>query len=93
MVVRPDTVVAHDEGFPAGAVVPPIFQTSLFTFASYRGARGQRCSPHPASGGRSTRAATIPTVAAFETKLAALEGAEDGTRLCERHGSNQRCGA
>ena len=35
MVVRPDTLVAHDEGFPAGAVVPPIFQTSLFTFASY----------------------------------------------------------
>jgi hypothetical protein len=29
------TLLAHDEPFPAAAVVPPIYQTSLFTFDSY----------------------------------------------------------
>jgi O-acetylhomoserine/O-acetylserine sulfhydrylase-like pyridoxal-dependent enzyme len=29
------TIVAHDDAFPFGAVVPPIFQSSLFTFADY----------------------------------------------------------
>jgi hypothetical protein len=32
----PFTIVAHDEAFPGNPVVPPIVQTSLFTFASYQ---------------------------------------------------------
>ena len=31
----PGTIVAHDERHFGDAVVPPIFQTSLFTFSSY----------------------------------------------------------
>lgn len=74
MVVRPDTVVAHDEGFPAGAVVPPIFQTSLFTFASYEELAAVFAAPRKRP--IYTRGDN-PTVAAFEAKLATLEGAED----------------
>ena len=29
------TLLAHDGPFPGNGVVPPIFQTSLFTFDSY----------------------------------------------------------
>ena len=32
---EPATILAHDSRFAAGAVVPPIFQTSLFTFETY----------------------------------------------------------
>lgn len=31
-----DTVLVHDEGHAEGAVSPPIYQTSLFTFDSYQ---------------------------------------------------------
>ena len=34
-VAEAATLLAHDEPFPGGAVVPPIYQTSLFTFANY----------------------------------------------------------
>ena len=30
------TLLAHDENLPFDPVVPPIYQTSLFTFRSYR---------------------------------------------------------
>jgi cystathionine beta-lyase/cystathionine gamma-synthase len=67
------TVLAHDGGFAEGAVVPPIFQSSLFTFASYQEAMrtfaGERCHPVYSRVGN-------PTVAEFEAKLAALEGTE-----------------
>jgi cystathionine beta-lyase/cystathionine gamma-synthase len=69
----PFTIVAHDEAFPGDAVVPPIFQTSLFAFASYQELEdtmaGRKRRPIYSRGDN-------PTVAAFETKLAALEGAE-----------------
>ena len=73
MSLDPSTIVAHDDDFPAGAVVPPIFQTSLFTFNSYQ-------ELEDAMAGRVRRPiysrGDNPTVQAFEAKLAALEGAE-----------------
>ena len=73
MSLDPSTIVAHDEAFPGGPVVPPIVQTSLFTFASYQ-------ALEDAMAGRVRRPiysrGDNPTVAAFEEKLAALEGAE-----------------
>ncbi len=73
---RPDDafIVAHDASNPYEAVVPPIVQTSLFTFQSYAEMeatyRGERV--------RSTYSRGLnPTVRIFEEKLAALEGAED----------------
>ena len=35
MMAQAATLLAHDEPFPGGSVVPPIYQTSLFTFANY----------------------------------------------------------
>jgi cystathionine beta-lyase/cystathionine gamma-synthase len=68
----PSTIVAHDDELPAGAVVPPIFQTSLFTFTSYQ-------EFEDAMAGRARRPiysrGDNPTVQAFEAKVAALEGA------------------
>jgi cystathionine beta-lyase/cystathionine gamma-synthase len=67
------TIVAHDEAFPGDPVVPPIVQTSLFTFASYQ-------ALEDAMAGRVRRPiysrGDNPTVAAFEAKVAALEDAE-----------------
>ncbi|RFB84744.1 hypothetical protein B5K11_31870 [Rhizobium leguminosarum bv. trifolii] len=67
-------ITAHDDGNFADAVVPPIFQTSLFTFsdcdemiAAYR---GEKVRPTYTRG-------LNPTVRAFEEMLAKLEGAED----------------
>ena len=69
----PFTIVAHDEAFPGNPVVPPIVQTSLFTFASYQELEdtmaGRVRRPIYSRGDN-------PTVQAFEQKLAALEGAE-----------------
>jgi cystathionine beta-lyase/cystathionine gamma-synthase len=73
MSLDPSTIVAHDEAFPGNPVVPPIVQTSLFTFASYR-------ELEDAMAGRVRRPiysrGDNPTVAAFEEKVAALEDAE-----------------
>jgi cystathionine beta-lyase/cystathionine gamma-synthase len=67
------TILAHDEPFPGGAVVPPIYQTSLFTFANYREMAetfaGKRRQPIYSRGDN-------PTVMEFEQRVAALEGAE-----------------
>jgi cystathionine beta-lyase/cystathionine gamma-synthase len=67
-------LVAHDETHAFEAVVPPIAQTSLFTFASfedmastYRGERTRYVYSRT----------TNPTVRLFEEKIAALEGADD----------------
>lgn len=66
--------VAHDGAHAFSAVVPPIAQTSLFTFASYdemlAAYRGEITRPIYSRG-------INPTVRLFEEMLAALEGAED----------------
>lgn len=67
------TILTHDEPFAGGAVVPPIYQTSLFTFASYTEMAdtfaGRRRQPIYSRGDN-------PTVMEFEQRVAALEGAE-----------------
>jgi cystathionine beta-lyase/cystathionine gamma-synthase len=71
-------VAAHDGAHAFDAVVPPIVQTSLFTFSSYAEMeetyRGLRARPTYSRG-------LNPTVRFFEEKLAALEGAEDALGL------------
>ena len=77
---RPDPIetarliVAHDAAHAFAAVVPPIVQTSLFTFASYdemvAAYRGEIIRPMYSRG-------LNPTVRMFEEMLAELEGAED----------------
>jgi cystathionine beta-lyase/cystathionine gamma-synthase len=66
--------VAHDETNAFDAVVPPIVQTSLFTFSTYAEMeetyRGLKVRPTYSRG-------LNPTVRMFEEKLAELEGAED----------------
>ncbi|MBX4894657.1 PLP-dependent transferase [Rhizobium bangladeshense] len=67
-------ITAHDDGNFADAVVPPIFQTSLFTLSDYdemiAAYRGEKVRPTYTRG-------LNPTVRAFEEMLAKLEGAED----------------
>jgi len=67
-------IVAHDEANAFEAVVPPIVQTSLFTFGSYdemvSAYRGEIVRPIYTRG-------LNPTVRAFEEMLAKLEGGED----------------
>ncbi|HEV7305360.1 PLP-dependent transferase [Ensifer sp.] len=67
-------IVAHDEGHAFDAVVPPIVQTSLFTFKDYddmvASYRGERVRPIYTRG-------LNPTVRMFEEMLAKLEGGED----------------
>ena len=66
--------VAHDEANAFDAVVPPIVQTSLFTFGSYdemvAAYRGEIVRPIYTRG-------LNPTVRMFEEMLAKLEGGED----------------
>ncbi|OYR20107.1 PLP-dependent transferase [Brucella thiophenivorans] len=66
--------VAHDESNAYDAVVPPIVQTSLFTFPNYddmvASYRGEKIRPIYTRG-------LNPTVRAFEEMLAKLEGGED----------------
>lgn len=67
-------IVAHDESNAFEAVVPPIVQTSLFTFSRYdemlAAYRGEIVRPIYTRG-------LNPTVRAFEEMLAKLEGGED----------------
>lgn len=67
-------ITAHDESNFADAVVPPIFQTSLFTFSEYdemiASYHGEKVRPIYTRG-------LNPTVRMFEEMLAKLEGAED----------------
>lgn len=67
-------IVAHDETNAFEAVVPPIVQTSLFTFETYDEMvatyRGERNRPVYSRG-------LNPTVRHFEEMLAKLEGGED----------------
>ena len=71
---RAERIVAHDGPHAFEAVVPPVVQTSLFTFATvadmvetYAGRRQRDVYSRT----------TNPTVSAFEAKMAALEGADD----------------
>ena len=70
----PATTVAHDEHHFANAVVPPIFQNSLFTFNSFADMEetysGKKVRPVYGRG-------LNPTVRAFEEKIAKLEKTED----------------
>lgn len=72
--VAPETLLAHDGAGFGDAVVPPIFQTSLFTFDSFD-------EMAATFSGRKSRPAYSrglnPTVRAFEEKIAALEAADD----------------
>lgn len=67
-------IVAHDEAHAFEAVVPPLVQTSLFTFSSYDEMvstyRDEKVRPVYTRG-------LNPTVRMFEEMLAKLEGAED----------------
>ncbi len=67
-------IVAHDMSNAYDAVVPPIVQTSLFTFTDYddmvASYRGEKIRPIYTRG-------LNPTVRMFEEMLAKLEGAED----------------
>lgn len=71
---RAAAIVAHDGPWGDNAVVPPIVQTSLFTFDSVAAMTETFCGRHVRpvySRGDN------PTVRAFEEKVAALEEAED----------------
>jgi cystathionine beta-lyase/cystathionine gamma-synthase len=67
------TLLAHDENLPLDPVVPPIYQTSLFTFRSYQDMEeafsGQVRRPVYSRGDN-------PTTMEFEKRIAQLEGAE-----------------
>lgn len=73
-LTRAASIVAHDGRHLGDAVVPPIFQTSLFTFPTYQDMSDR-------FAGLTSRdvysRVTNPTVRAFEEKIAALENAED----------------
>ncbi len=70
---RAATIVAHDDRFHNDPVVPPIYQTSLFTYASYREMEdtfaGRKRRPTYSRGDN-------PTVMEFEARIAALERGE-----------------
>ena len=73
-LARAMVILAHDGDHAYDAVVPPIAQTSLFTFGSYAEMeetyRGQKVRPTYTRGFN-------PTVRLFEEKMAALECGED----------------
>lgn len=73
-VRRASLIVAHDEVNAYDAVVPPIAQTSLFTFSSYDEMNetymGKKTRPTYSRG-------LNPTVRHFEDMIAQLEGGED----------------
>ncbi|WP_445503739.1 PLP-dependent transferase [Microvirga sp. G4-2] len=73
-LARAMAILAHDGNHAYDAVVPPIAQTSLFTFGSYAEMeetyRSQKVRPTYTRG-------LNPTVRLFEEKIAALEYGED----------------
>ncbi|QRM30357.1 PLP-dependent transferase [Microvirga sp. VF16] len=73
-LARAMAILAHDGDHAYEAVVPPIAQTSLFTFGSYAEMeatyRGENVRPTYTRG-------LNPTVRLFEEKMAALECGED----------------
>lgn len=71
---RAQFVLAHDDAQAYDAVVPPIVQTSLFTFKTFD--EMARTYAGELSRNVYTRT-TNPTVTLFERKIAALEAADD----------------
>jgi len=72
--IQPETLLVHDaERHPNGAVVPPIFQNSLFTFESWDDI--DHAFDHRLDSFIYTRGKN-PTVKIVEEKLAALAGGE-----------------
>ena len=67
------TICAHDPDFAEGSVVPPIYQTSLFTFPDFAAMRSNFLGD--ATQSVYSRIGN-PTVQVFEDKLARLEGTE-----------------
>jgi cystathionine beta-lyase/cystathionine gamma-synthase len=74
-IASAERIVAHDgEAHDAGAVVPPIAQTSLFTFDSY----AEMADTFAGKRARNVYSRTTnPTVTLFERKIAALEQTDD----------------
>jgi len=68
-----DTVLVHDERHAEGAVAPPIYQTSLFTFDSYQALvdRFRGASTQPLYS-----RVDNPTVSVLLNKMCLLEGGE-----------------
>ena len=75
---RAQLIVAHDGDIAYNAVVPPIVQSSLFTFSSVAEMRETFAGERKAWVYSRT---TNPTVRAFEEKIAALEGTQDAIGL------------
>jgi cystathionine beta-lyase/cystathionine gamma-synthase len=75
MIADAERIVAHDsEAHDFGAVVPPIAQTSLFTFESV----AEMLETFSGKRARNVYSRTTnPTVTLFERKLAALEQTDD----------------
>jgi cystathionine beta-lyase/cystathionine gamma-synthase len=71
---RAQFLLAHDESQAYEAVVPPIAQTSLFTFSSFEEMERTYAGEKKRNVYSRT---TNPTVTIFEQKIAALEAAED----------------
>ncbi len=73
---RPRTIAAHDGDDPRawqGAMAPPIYETSLFTFPSFEAAQA---AFQAESGAFIYTRGWNPTVRLAEEKIAALEGGE-----------------
>jgi len=67
-------IVAHDGAYADGAVVPPIAQTSLFTFSNV----AEMIATYSGAAPRYVYSRTTnPTVSEFERKIAELEGTDD----------------
>ena len=75
---RAQLIVGHDGDIAYNAVVPPIVQSSLFTFSSVAEMRETFAGERKAWVYSRT---TNPTVRAFEEKIAALEGTQDAIGL------------
>ena len=63
---RAATIVAHDERQYGDAVVPPIFQTSLFTFSSYDEMAATFSGDHSSQGNSPARATSAVCAAVLE---------------------------
>ena len=73
ILARAATLLAHDADLPNDPVVPPIYQTSLFTFRSY----AEMAAAFAGNVRRPTYSrGDNPTTMEFERRVAALEGAE-----------------
>jgi cystathionine beta-lyase/cystathionine gamma-synthase len=74
-IAQAERIVVHDEeAHEFGAVVPPIAQTSLFTFENYT----EMLETFAGKRSRNVYSRTTnPTVTLFEAKIAALEHTED----------------